>query len=364
MGSDRCLVHDVSMQTNRTGSLRSHPASCDATSSRLNLRTDNTFGPATRAHNPLSLMMGIDAMDYRGLDLNLLISLQSLLTEQHVTRSAERLGITQPAMSASLARLRALLGDQLLVRSPHGLARTPRADRLLEQLGSMMALVEQITTLPADFEPTTSRRSFSLIGTDFVEFILLPPLMAALAQDAPLVEIVFNGPDPKSIEAAMAAGSLDLAIGYLPDAPELLIKKTLFREPFVCVARQGHPLLLNGQLSIDRYVEMHHVQSLVRDGTMYATAIDSALAAHGLVRTVSLWLPSFLAVASVVARTDLIATIPRRLAVHAAASLPIAVYDPPLTLPAPEFALYWHQRSRDDPGHRWLRDRIAGLLRA
>ena len=264
-------------------------------------------------------------MDYRGLDLNLLISLQSLLTEQHVTRSAEKLGITQPAMSASLARLRTLFGDQLLVRSPHGLARTPRAERLLEQLDSMMAIVEQITTLPVDFEPQTSRRSFSLIGTDFVEFILLPPLMAALARDAPLVEIVFKGPDPKSIEAAMAAGSLDLAIGYLPDAPELLIKKTLLREPFVCVARQGHPLLLDGQLSVDRYVEMQHVQSLVRDGTMYATAIDSALAAHGLVRTVSLWEPSFLAVASVVARTDLIATIPRRLAVHAAASLPIAV---------------------------------------
>ena len=116
-------------------------------------------------------------------------------------------------------------------------------------------------------------------------------------------------------------------------------------------------------LSLDRFVEMQHVQALMRDGTMYAAAIDEALAAHGLVRKVSLWQPSFFAVASVVARTDLVATVPERVAAHAAGHLPLELHGVPLPLPSPEFALYWHQRSRDDPGHRWLRDRIAGLLR-
>ena len=308
-------------------------------------------------------MLTISRMDYRGLDLNLLVSLEVLLTERHVTRSAEKLGITQPAMSAALARLRALFGDQLLVRSPHGLARTPRAERLLEQVGQLMVIVERITALPAEFDPRTSRRTFTLIGTDFVEFILLPPLMAALAQDAPLLEIVFKEPDPKSIEAAMAAGTLDLAIGYLPDAPNGLIRTTLFREPFVCIARRGHPSLLDDDLSLSRYVEMQHVQALMRDGTMYAAAIDGALAARGLDRKVSLWQPSFLAVASVVARTDLVGTVPERVATHAAGHLPLKAYEAPLPLPSPEFALYWHPRNRDDPGHRWLRDRIVGLLR-
>lgn len=308
-------------------------------------------------------MLTISFMDYRGLDLNLLVSLEVLLMERHVTRSADKLGITQPAMSASLARLRILFGDQLLVRSPHGLVRTPRAELLLEQLGQLMAIVERITALPAEFVPRTSRRTFTLIGTDFVEFILLPPLMAALAQDAPLIEIVFKGPDPKSIEAAMGAGTLDLAIGYLPDAPEGLIKTTLFREPFVCISRRGHPSLADGNLSLDRYIEVQHVQALMRDGTMYAAAIDETLAAHGLVRKVSLWQPSFFAVASVVARTDLVGTVPARVATHAAGHLPLAVCEAPLPLPSPEFALYWHQRNRDDPGHRWLRDRIASLLR-
>ena len=307
-------------------------------------------------------MLTIGPMDYRGLDLNLLVSLEVLLTERHVTRSAEKLGITQPAMSASLARLRTLFGDQLLVRSPHGLARTPRAELLLGQVGQLMMIVEEITAFPAEFDPRTSRRTFTLIGTDFVEFILLPPLMATLAHDAPLIEIVFKGPDPKSIEAAMAVGTLDLAIGHLPDAPDGLIKKTLFREPFVCITRRGHPSLADGVLSLDRYVEMQHVQALMRDGTMYAAAIDEALVAHGLVRKVSLWQPNFFAVASVVARTDLIATVPERVATDAAGHLPLELHNVPLLLPPPEFALYWHQRNRDDPGHRWLRDRIAGLL--
>ena len=113
-------------------------------------------------------------MNYRGLNLNQLVSLQVLLDERHVTRSAEQLGITQPAMSASLARLRTLFGDQLLVRSPQGLMRTPRAEQLHEQLGRMMAIVEQITSTPVGFEPSTSQRSFSLIDTDFVEVICCP----------------------------------------------------------------------------------------------------------------------------------------------------------------------------------------------
>ncbi len=309
-------------------------------------------------------MLVIDAMDYHGLDLNLLVSLHVLLTERHVTRSAEKLGITQPAMSAALARLRVLFGDQLLVRSSHGLARTGRAEELLERLDHVMTMIEQIASLPKGFEPLMSRRTFTLIGTDFVEFILLAPLMAVLANEAPGLEIVFKGPDPKSLEAAMAVGALDLAIGYLPDAPEALIKTTLFREPFTCMARQGHSALQGGNLSLERFVELNHVQALMRDGTMYAAAIDAALANQGLVRRVSLWQPSFFGVASVVAQTDLIGTVPHRVATHAAKSLPVALYEVPLPLPLPDFSLYWHQRSRDDPGHRWLRERIAALLRS
>ncbi len=315
-------------------------------------------------------MLNIDAMDFHGVDLNLLVSLRALLVERHVTRSAEKLGITQPAMSASLARSRTLFRDQLLVRGPKGLVLTPRAEQLLEQLNHVMAVIEQMVALPAEFVPETSRRTFTLIGADFAEFILLPSLMATLATEAPNLQVWFRAPeprnlaDPRNAAGMMASGEIDLVIAHLPEAPEELIKRTVFREPFVCVARRGNPLLRDGSLPLDRYVEMQHVQALPGNGTMYSAAIDTALAAMGLVRKIALWEPSFLAVADVVARTDLISTVPARLASHVAQGLPITIYDLPLPLPAPEFAMYWHSRSQGDAGHKWLRERVAALLRA
>ena len=137
-------------------------------------------------------------------------------------------------MSASLARLRALLGDQLLVRGPHGLSMTPRAEALLEQLHPVMAGIEHMVAPAPGFVPATSRRTFSLIGTDFVEYALLPALAALLSEQAPDVQLVFKGPDFRHIEARMASGELNLAIGYCPGAPDALIRKAAFTEPFLC----------------------------------------------------------------------------------------------------------------------------------
>src|SRR5262245_37319382 len=130
-------------------------------------------------------MVIINVMDLRDVDLNLLVSLRVLLDERHVTRAAAKLGVTQPAMSASLARLRAMFSDQLLVRGPKGLALTPRASQLLDQLGQVMAQIEQMIALPSEFAAERSHRTFTVMGTDFVEFTLLPPLMATLAIEAP-----------------------------------------------------------------------------------------------------------------------------------------------------------------------------------
>src|SRR5882757_1772809 len=174
----------------------------------------------------------IDAMDVRGLDLNLLIPLRVLLTERHVTRAADKLGITQPAMSASLARLRAVFGDQLLVRGPRGLTPTLRAQQLMDQLDQVIAVIEQLVALPTEFVPDTSRRTFTLIGTDFIETLLLPSLMADLAVAAPSVQVVFRPPDPRNLEALMSEGEADLAVGYLPYAPKGLITSVAFHDRF------------------------------------------------------------------------------------------------------------------------------------
>ncbi|WP_133648540.1 LysR family transcriptional regulator [Paraburkholderia flava] len=300
-------------------------------------------------------------MDYNGLDLNLLVPLRALLVERHVTRAAEKLGISQPAMSASLARLRELFSDQLLVRGPLGLTLTPRAEDMLAQIDHLMAAIERLTAVPAHFDPLNSRRTFTLIGTDFVESKVLPLLMAQFQQSAPMIRVVFKDPDPRHIETMLATGVLDLAIGYLPEAPDTLIRMPLFVEPFVCIARSDHPAFKEG-MTLERYVETAHVQALMRDGTMYTDAIDTALAAQGLARRIALWQPSFLAIPPVVANTDLISTIPESVARVAAVWSSITMHQVPLELPPVALAAYWHPRSRDDTGHRWLRDTISGLL--
>jgi DNA-binding transcriptional LysR family regulator len=300
-------------------------------------------------------------MDYNGLDLNLLVPLRALLIERHVTRAAEKLGISQPAMSASLARLRELFSDKLLVRGPNGLTLTPRAEEMRAQLDHLMAVIERLTAVPSHFDPATSRRTFTLIGTDFVESKVLPLLMAELQNSAPLIQVVFKDPDPKHVETMLATAALDLAIGYLPEAPDTLIRIPLFVEPFVCIARSDHPVLRNG-LTIERYVETAHVQALMRDGSMYTDAIDTALAAQGLARRIALWQPSFLAIPPVVASTDLISTVPESVARVAAVWSPISVHALPLELPAVTLAAYWHPRSRDDTEHQWLRGTIYKLL--
>src|SRR6516165_5967517 len=134
-------------------------------------------------------MLSYILMELRGIDLNLLVSLRVLFSQRHVTRSAEKLGLTQPAMSASLARSRTLFRDKLLVRGPQGLVLTPRGEQILEQLNKMLEITERLIAAPAKFTPGTCNRTFALMGTDFVEFILLPSLMATLATEAPNVQI-------------------------------------------------------------------------------------------------------------------------------------------------------------------------------
>jgi DNA-binding transcriptional LysR family regulator len=185
--------------------------------------------------------------------------------------------------------------------------------------------------------------------------------MAALAAEAPNVQILFVSPDRRNLEAMLANSELDVVIGYLPEPPKELIRRTLFHEPIVCVARRGHPVLHDENLSLEHFVELPHVQVLPRDATMYADVIDAALAAVG--RRVVLWLPNFLAVGNVVSQTDLISTVPSRIGAHFVQELPIVAYDPPLAPPAPDVTMYWHSRSQEDAGHKWLRGKIAALLK-
>lgn len=301
-------------------------------------------------------------MDIRTLDLTQLVYLDVLLKERHVTRAAQRLGISQPALSATLARLRSLFQDELLVRTPRGMALTPRAETIAQSLTGILMSIERLVAAATDFDPASSRRTFTLIGSDLIEWLALPRLMARLAEVAPDMQVAYRPSNPKNLEPLMAAGEIDLAIGFVPDISERLMKATVFSDVFVCIARRDHPLI-DGGVSLEQFSRVGHVQVLPRDATMYSAPVDEALTAADIVRVVRLWQPSFLPIPYVVAATDLISTVPKRLADRFAGPLGLQVVTPPIELPEITFSLYWHPRSHKDPAHVWLRGFVADCLR-
>jgi len=303
----------------------------------------------------------ITVMDLRQADLNLLVCLQALLKERHVTRAAEHLGVTQPAMSAALARLRALFRDELLVRGPRGMTLTARAEVLGPELDVIMARIKTIIAVPPVFVASESQRTFTLIGSDFIEHMVLPKIARTLTMGAPSLQLNFRPPNPRNLEMLLNDGEVDLAIGYLPDISPHLLTKALFEDRFVCIARRDHPDV-RGEITLEAFVRLSHVQVLPRDATMYAAPIDEALSQLSLVRRISLWQPSFVPAGKVVAETDLVSTVPRRLAEALATMFPITLHEPPLRLPDMVFSMFWHPRSQHDAGHKWLRDVIAGLF--
>lgn len=302
-------------------------------------------------------------MKLREVDLNLLVMLRELLAERHVTRAAEKLGITQPAMSAALARMRVLFNDPLLLRTSRGMNLTLKAEHLLGQLDRTLLDVENmLERSPLDFDPATSRRTFTIIGTDFVEQFLLPMLSVELARRAPGVRIVFKPPIAR-MENWMSDGEIDLAIGFIPSAVQNLRTRVMIDDHYLSIARASHPRLRDGDLTLEAFAELPHAQVLPFGAEMYSTPIDLALHEQGRMREVVLRLASFVPVLSVVAATDMIATVPARLAHFGAAILPLKVYEPPVKLPKIVLSLYWHMRCHADDGHKWLREFLVQLSR-
>jgi len=292
------------------------------------------------------------------LDLNLLRYLTVLVQEASVSRSAERLKVTQPAVSAALKRLRLAFGDPLLVRSGQVMSPTPRALELAGRIAPMLADVSEMVERRPAFEPQRARRGFTLMGSDYVQFFVLPRLCARLERSAPHLTIAQRPANPRMVEPWMESGQVDLGIGYLDHPAPALRSRLLFADAQVCVVRQHHPALASG-LTLDEYASHSHVAVSPGGAGIYGARIDALLKSHGIRRRVALTLPSFLAMLYVVARTDYLATVPGRFACYFAALLPLAIVEPPLRLPAFEISLFWHERVHHDPPNVWLRDEVV-----
>lgn len=294
------------------------------------------------------------------VDLNLLLALDALLAERHVTRAAARLGITQSAASHALARLRDMFGDPLLVRGPRGaLLPTPRAAALAPAIHRV--LVDLTAVLRGDevFEPATARHTFRIGTSDYVELVLMPRLVERVGRSAPGIDLWIHTLTDDGDEA-LAAGTLDVVLGPPRSGarPAGMYEKVLFDESFTCIVREGHALA-DKRMTLARYCAAAHL--LVAPRGTPGSLVDDALAALGRSRRVAVAVPHFLVVPYLIASSDLIATLATRVAHTVADALRLVQMPPPIALPRFQIGVAWHERTRADPAHRWLRDQILAV---
>lgn len=306
------------------------------------------------------VMIDMNHENIVGLEVSLLLALDALLRERQVTRAAQRLGLTQSAMSHALRRLRELFGDPLFVRTPRGVLPTPRAAQLAEPLARVLAELERLTARPAAFDPATLTRRMALLTSEYVDVVLLPQLLAQLLHKAPRLDLEVRG-TAFELEGALEEGRVDVALGIFPQLSPRVMQQRLFEDRFVCLLRTGHPAA-RGRLSLSRYAALSHVQIAPRGAP--GGPVDEALGKRGLQRRVAVRIGSFLSALQLVARSDLLLTAPERLVRALLGTLPLRVLEPPLELP--RFAIYqvWHERRQEDPAHAWLRSVLAEIARS
>ncbi|ALM86549.1 LysR family transcriptional regulator [Bordetella sp. N] len=297
-------------------------------------------------------------MDFNGVDLNLLAAFDALMQERNVTRAAARVGVSQPAMSAALGRLRAVFGDHLFQRSAAGLLPTARAQQIAEGVTLALQQIAAVLQPEADFVARTATLTFTLGLSDYPAFVILPRLLSALALEAPdvLIDVVsFSGRD--DAVALLDAGKIDVAIGVAPTVQESrIMTREILRDEFVTLVRKDHPAARKG-MNLKAYLALEHVL-VSPEGSSYGV-VDQALADHGKKRRVQIALPQMFAVPAILARSDYAATLLRRVALHSAVAGKLAIFPPPVSLPQVAFHLIWHRRNDSPSAQTWLRDHIA-----
>lgn len=288
-----------------------------------------------------------------GIDLNLLTALDALLEARNVTRAARRLGLSQPAASHALRRLRELLGDELLVRTPSGMAPTPRAVELAPAVRAALEAAELVLRAAPAFDPATAERTFTIVMADQASFLLLPALAARITREAPGVHIACR-PGPLDVMSE----DIDLLVGVVRDRPTNARDEPLFDESFACVVRKGSAAA-RGRFDLDRYVALPHL--FVAPRGLPGSPLDEALARHGRRRTIAMTVPHFLVAPHVIAQSDLVWTAPARLARAVAGSLPLVLREPPLAVDGFTVSMRWHQRLDRDVGLAWLRSVLRAV---
>src|SRR5690606_36530600 len=294
----------------------------------------------------------------RQLDLNLLLVFDALMQEGNLTRAAERLHLSQSTVSNALARLRQQLGEELFLRHARGMSPTARATALYPPVRQALQLLQSGLS-PAEPFNVQAPHSFNLSLNDYAQAALLPTLQAHLAQVAPLVEVVAHGDDADNLLTRLENGALDVAIDYLHfDSPDLHYS-SLREEALVVIGRKDHPAFTGG-LQLRDYQQARHVIVTPRAGR--GSPLEIVLGSAKVRRQAALHLPNYLPIPAIVARTELLGTVPARLAETFAALFELQVAALPFDMPAVQISLIRHRQQQHDPAHIRLREQLHALL--
>lgn len=289
-------------------------------------------------------------------DLNLLPVFLSLMEERSVTRAARRMGMTQPALSNALARLRTLLQDPLFIRERYGMQPTPKALELAPVIAQALAGLDELIRGSQAFDPAQARLQLVLAPNSYVEYALMPAIVERLRAEAPGISLRLVPYGAELADTGVISGSTALVLGRLIDPPDNLIVQHLMEESLACVVRADHPLV-GERLTKKQFEQLKHV-NMLPPGRLRA-GLFQRLEKHGLKREVAVSVTHFLAIPEMVAVTDYCATLPRLICRRLAGDARLKVLPAPVDLGTFPVEMAWHVRYRNDPAHRWLRGLIA-----
>lgn len=298
--------------------------------------------------------------DLSTLDLNLLRVFDAVARERHVTRAAQRLNLSQPAVSNALARLRAALNDELFLRRPGGVEPTELALALAGPVAEVLDRLRDTLAVHAPFDPASSDRVFTVALSEYAEAVLAPPLLERMGREAPGCLLAIRHADRTNWQALLERGEAELAVGVLPEPPAIYTRIRLLPEGFMTLMRKGHPLA-TGVMTEDRLITFPHLlhsPNGSRDG-----ALDVALATRGKKRRLGAVVAHLSAVPEILARTDMVMTLSGRLALLLADAHGLVVRESPVEIRHTRLSMIFHRRLESDDGHAWLRRLILAVAR-
>lgn len=297
----------------------------------------------------------------QNLDLNLLRVFDAVMQDRNVTRASERLFLSQPAVSHALTRLRHALKDDLFVKVPGGVRPTPRALDLAAPIGAALLALEEALS-PADFDPASSNRRFRVATHDYLVTVLMADLAAHLTVTAPHVGIHVLPTEGRALEM-LDQQEADIAISAFGELPARFESLPLFQDEYVCLMRADHPLA-TGRLTVKRFAAARHL--LISPRGDARGFVDTALAARGMTRHVAMIINQFSPAAGIVAASDLVLTVPARIARRSAEPFGLRMKDCPVPVPESftETSVAWHRRLGEHPANRWLRQALQAVVRS